>query len=352
MSDLNIKEFSLVITKLINKQDLSRVEAYNAFMVVLKGETSDIQQGAFLAALTAKGETKDEIAACWQAIYEFDTVKQNPIIDGDIVENSGTGMDSFKTFNISTVASIVAATAGVPMARHGARALSSKCGTVDIAEALGVNVECDVEVATNSLEKVNLGLYNGMSPKTHPMALGRILSQISFGSTLNIAASLASPVKATIGVRGVYNPSVILPTIKVMQEIGYKKAIVYCGSVDNDKYIDEAIIGNQTYIAELNEEGEIKEYVIDNLNGNYADFTTVLSDISPMSIIEEKESILSILEGNGNINRSNIVALNTGLIFYACGKTKSIEEGTELAKTILKSGEGISTLNKWIEVQS
>ena len=146
MNDLNIKEFAKTITKLINKENLSREEAFDAFMTVLKAETSDIQQGAFLAALTAKGETKDEIASCWQAIYEFDTVKQNPVVDGDIVENSGTGMDSFKTFNISTVASIVAASYGVPMARHGARALSSKCGTVDIAEALGVNVECDVEV--------------------------------------------------------------------------------------------------------------------------------------------------------------------------------------------------------------
>jgi len=351
MNDLNIKEFSLVITKLINRENLSRVEAYDAFMTVLKAETSDLQQGAFIAALTAKGETKDEIAACWQAIYEFDTIKQKPIIESPIVENSGTGMDSFKTFNISTIASVIAATAGVPMARHGARALSSKCGTVDIAEALGVNVECDIDVVTKSLEQTNLGLYNGMSSKIHPMALGRILSQISFGSTLNIAASLANPVKADIGVRGVYHPSVIKPTIEVMKEIGYKRAIVYCGYVNDDKFIDEAIIGNKTHIAELSEDGEITEYEIDN-SDNYTDFANILYDISPMSISEEKESILSILKGDGNINRSNIVALNAGFIFYACGKTESIDKGTELAKQILKSGKAMAVLKKWIEIQS
>jgi anthranilate phosphoribosyltransferase len=350
MNDLNIKEFAKTITKLINKENLSREEAFDAFMTVLKAETSDIQQGAFLAALTAKGETKDEIASCWQAIYEFDTVKQNPVVDGDIVENSGTGMDSFKTFNISTVASIVAASYGVPMARHGARALSSKCGTVDIAEALGVNVECDVEVVTKSLEQSNLGLYNGMSPKTHPMALGRILSQISFGSTLNIAASLASPVKATIGVRGVYSPEVIRPTIEVMKEIGYRKAIVYCGKIEDNKFIDEAMTSNTTYIAELDEQGEIIEYEL--MDENSESLTAILGDIKPMSIDEEKDSILSILKGKGNENRINIVALNAGLIFYAYGKTKSIDEGTILAKNILQSGKAIDTLNKWIEMQS
>ncbi len=192
MSSMNIREFAGYITRLINKENLSREESYSAFSTVLKNETSEMQQGAFLAALTAKGETKEEIAGCWEAIYQHDTVKITSKIDGPIVENSGTGMDSYKTFNISTCASLIAASEGIAMARHGARAITSKCGTVDMAEALGVNVECEASLAAESLQKSGLALFNGMSPKIHPMALGRILSQISFGSTLNIAASLAS----------------------------------------------------------------------------------------------------------------------------------------------------------------
>ena len=140
MEELNIKEFGQVIMRLINKENLTREEAYDAFSIVLRGKTTDIQQGAFLAALSTKGETKDEIAGCWQAIYDNDTVKVTPKVNDVIVENCGTGMDSFKTFNISTCASLVAAAGDVKIARHGARALTSACGTVDIAEALGVDV--------------------------------------------------------------------------------------------------------------------------------------------------------------------------------------------------------------------
>ena len=101
----------------------------------------DLQQGAFLGALAAKGETVDEVAGVWEAIDRFDTVHLTKAIQGPLVENSGTGMDELNTFNVSSAAAIVAASCGATMARHGARALSSFCGTVDIMEAVGVNVE-------------------------------------------------------------------------------------------------------------------------------------------------------------------------------------------------------------------
>ena len=152
------KEFGALITRLIQKNNLTRQEAKQAFITLLNNETSQMQQGAFLAALTAKGETAMEVAGSWEAIYDLDTTKVSMTPDLALVENSGTGMDTFKTYNISTAASIIAAAGNIPMAHHGARAITSLCGTVDMAEALG-----------------------------------RILSQIFFGSTLNIAASLANP---------------------------------------------------------------------------------------------------------------------------------------------------------------
>ncbi len=109
MAELDFPKFGKIITCLINKENLSREEAFNAFSTILNNHTSEIQQGAFLAALTAKGETKEEIAGCWEAIYKNDTVKVFPCVDGPVIENSGTGMDTFKTFNISTAASIIAA---------------------------------------------------------------------------------------------------------------------------------------------------------------------------------------------------------------------------------------------------
>ena len=125
MSQTINKEFGTVITRLISKENLTRQDAKQAFISVLNNEVTDMQQGAFLAALTAKGETKQEVAGSWEAIYDLDTTKVR--LDGRLktAENSGTGMDTFKTFNISTCASLVAVSEGVLVARHGARALTS-----------------------------------------------------------------------------------------------------------------------------------------------------------------------------------------------------------------------------------
>ena len=172
------REFGAQIMRLIQKKDMEREAAREAFTVLVQNGTTAMQQGAFLAALSAKGETEQEVAGCWDAIYGLDTNKVTVAQPERVVENSGTGMDTFKTYNISTASAVLAAAGGVPMARHGARAITSVCGTVDMAEALGVDVECSVSQVARSISKANIGLFNGMSAQTHPAALGRILAQI------------------------------------------------------------------------------------------------------------------------------------------------------------------------------
>ena len=255
------KDFGMWITRLIQKGDLTRRESKAAFHTILRNETTEMQQGAFLAALTAKGETEEEVAGSWEAIYELDTVKVKTDHPDPVVENSGTGMDTFKTFNISTAASLVAASGGIPMARHGARSITSLCGTVDMAEMLGVDVECSAQLVAESITKAGIGLFNGMSPQSHPRALGRILSQIHFGSTLNIAASLANPAMPKIGVRGVYSREMILPVIRVMKEIGYERALVFYGGIDDsDRGMDEASVCGPTFCAKLEPNTGIREF--------------------------------------------------------------------------------------------
>ncbi len=140
MNEETMKQFGATIQRLINKEDLTQEETYSMFKEVLNNEQPDLQQGAFLAALVSKGETIEEIVGTWRAIVEFDTVPAMIDGEGPLVENCGTGMDSLKTFNVSTAAAIVAAACGATMVRHGARALTSFCGTVDMAEALGGDV--------------------------------------------------------------------------------------------------------------------------------------------------------------------------------------------------------------------
>ncbi|MCD6294780.1 MAG: anthranilate phosphoribosyltransferase [Deltaproteobacteria bacterium] len=346
------REFGGLITRLVQKEDLSREEAKGAFYTILKNETTDMQQGAFLAAMTAKGETEEEVAGSWEAIYELDTVKVVLDDPRPIVENCGTGMDTFKTFNISTAASIIAASGGIRMARHGARAITSVCGTVDMAETLGVDVECSADVVAESINQTGIGLFNGMSSEIHPQALGRILSNIYFGSTLNISASLANPAMPRIGVRGVYSKEMIIPVVRVMKAIGYERALVLYGSIDNsEKGMDEASVCGRTYCAELKQDGEITEY--DFRPEDYGLSTCNPSDLAPVPDMDrEARDFVALLRGEKNGARFEAAALNAGLIFYLAGSVPSIKEGVNKACSVLKQGSAFSTLENWVKIQN
>ena len=352
MSQTLNKEFGKIITRLIQKKNLTRNEAKKAFVSVLNNDITDMQQGAFLAALTSKTETKQEVAGAWEAIYDLDTTKVDIDDRAKTVENSGTGMDTFKTFNISTAASIIAAAGGIPMARHGARAITSICGTVDMAEALGVDVECTADIVVKSIETAGLGLFNGMSPHIHPMALGRILSQIHFGSTLNIAGSLANPALPSIGVRGVYAREMIRPVADVMKEIGYESAIVLHGSIDeSDKGMDEASICGVTHCAKISGNDEIDEFTIDprKLGLSIKD----CNDLSPEKDIKtESVRFAALLSNKEESARKDAAILNAGLIFLAADRATTLEEGIEKAAKILESGTAFQTLEKWVAAQN
>jgi len=347
----NVKNFGSSITRLINKKNLSRLEAYEAFRQVLLNEQPEIQQGAFLAALKAKGETTEEIAGSWEAIYELDTIKVIPKTNSPLVENCGTGMDEIKTFNISTAASIIAAAAGITMAKHGARAITSVCGTIDILEAIGLDVNCDSQVVKKSIEGAGIGIFNGMSPKVHPNALGRILSQISFGTTLNIAASLANPVMPQYGVRGVYARELVNPVARVMKEIGYKRAIVIHG-LDSDGVsgMDEASTLGVTIVSELKENGTINEYSI--TPEGIGIIRASKESIAPLDNLKNEASrFVGLLSGKLDGACSDIVCLNAALLLYLMNIAPGIKDGFYQAKEIIKSGKAINKLKSWIYAQ-
>lgn len=346
------KIFGAVITHLIQKQHLSRQEAKQAFITLLTNQTTEMQQGAFLAALAAKGETAHEVAGVWEAIYDLDTTKVEIDKSLNLVENSGTGMDTFKTFNISTAASIIAAAGGIPMARHGARAITSVCGTVDMAEALGVDVECQANLVGKSIETAGIGLFNGMSPLVHPNALGRILSQIYFGSTLNIAASLANPALPSIGVRGVYAREMILPVAEVMKTIGYEHALVLYGSIDDSsKGMDEASVCGPTYCARVAHDNEIEEFTIDpkTLGLNARDCNELIPE---PSIDLEARRFAALMVNREESARKDAVLLNAGLIYYTAGRASSMEDGIQQAALILETGKAFKTLEQWVTAQN
>ena len=309
-------------------------------------------EGKFPRVITAKEATPEEIAGSWEAIYEIDTVKVHPDVDGPLVENCGTGMDSIKTFNISTAASIVAAAGGICMAKHGARAITSKCGAVDILEVLGVDVECDVNLTKRSIEKAGIGIFNGMSGKVHPKALYRILSQIRFGTILNIAGSLANPALPSIGVRGVYSRDMVMPIVQTMKEIGYKRAFVVHG-MDRDgcRGLDEISTIGRTEVAELQADGEIDEYTLfaEDFGIKECDESAIL--YQPDRTMEAVR-LLKVLSGEDRGPRRDIVCLNTAPILYITGHASDIEQGVEKAGSIIDSGKPIKKLASWVLEQN
>lgn len=345
-----------IISRLARRKNLTRRQAAQSVTTLLNDATTPVQQGAFLGALATKGETAEEIAGAWDAIFHQDTVSV-PIDSGlAVVENSGTGMDTFKTFNISTAAAIVAASQGVPMARHGARGITSVCGTVDMAECLGVDVECGPEVVAKSIQTANIGLFNGMSPKIHPGALGRLLSQVYFGSTLNIAASLANPALPKIGLRGVYARNMVMPVIQGMKAIGYEKAIVLHGAVDHPDHdpsggMDEASVCGPTYCARLTETGEIHTFTLQpeifGLGGRDP------MDLAPDSDRETAaRRFAALISNRENGLRKEAVMLNAALILDVAGIVTDIDTGLEASARALESGDALNTLSAWVAAQN
>lgn len=352
MSHEKQKEFGDLIAQLICRKDMDRHTAKTKFTEVLENRQTQMQQGAFLAALTAKGETAPEIAGIWEAIYEADTVKISPDTSTPVVDNCGTGMDSIKTFNISTAASVIAAAAGIKMAKHGARAITSTCGTIDILEELGVDVECEPAIVKQSIERAGIGIFNGMSPKVHPQALGRILSQISFGTVLNIAASLANPALPKYGVRGVYSRALVEPVTRVMRDIGYKKALVVHGlDAVGILGMDEASTLGETVIGELKESGEINIYSF--FPEDIGISRTQNHMLAPLNDRkQEARRLVSILRGQEDESRIAIVCLNAGLILFLMDLSCSIVEGYKKAREIIFSGQAIGKLKDWVREQN
>ncbi len=350
MDAVKIMNFGAKIQSLIDGKNLSRNETYEMFKEVLLNEQPDLQQGAFLAALVAKGETVEEIAGAWAAIDEIDTVHVNPGIQGGIFENSGTGMDALKTFNVSSAAAIVAAAGGVTMARHGARAITSRCGTVDIMETVGIDVDCDVSVVEKSIKEAQIGLFNGMSPKVHPGALGRILSQIRFGSTLNIAASLANPCRPTLGLRGVYTEKLLPIASEVMQNIGYERGMVVHGKDSISGHgMDELSISGETKVFEFTGNSR-QEYTIcpEDLGLIRKPFEEIASMGDPS---KEALRFMQVLSGKGHPACIDFTCLNAGAILYTAGKCDSLKKGVELSREIIEDNRAVEKLRQWTAVQ-
>ena len=330
------------IIKIVNKEDLSFDEAYTVMNEIMNGETTPTQNAAFLAALStksAKAETTGEIAGCAKAMREHAIPVDT---DVDLFEIVGTGGDNAGSFNISTTSAIVAAAGGMKVSKHGNRAASSKCGTADCLEALGVNIDEDPDKCRQLLEKVGICFFFAQKYHTSMKYVGAVRKELGFRTVFNILGPLTNPAHPKRQLLGVYDEYLIEPLAKVLVELGIKRGMVVYGM---DK-LDEISLSAPTKVCEI-KDGTLHTYEI-----KPEDFGLSRCKKEDLAGGDPKENAaitLAILNGEKGAKR-DAVLLNAGAALYIGEKAKSIQEGINLAARLIDSKKALKVLEDFIKV--
>ncbi|MCR5767562.1 MAG: anthranilate phosphoribosyltransferase [Lachnospiraceae bacterium] len=332
------------IVKIVNKGDLTYDEAYAVMNEIMSGETTPTQNAAFLSALStksAKAETTDEIAGCAAAMRDHATKVDTGM---DVFEIVGTGGDNAHSFNISTTSALVAAAAGVKVAKHGNRAASSLSGTADCLEALGVNISQSPKRCVEMLEEAGMCFFFAQKYHTSMKYVGAIRKELGFRTVFNILGPLTNPGSPKMQLLGVYDEYLVQPLAQVLVSLGIKRGMVVYGQ---DK-LDEISASAPTTVCEISD-GWYKTYVIKPEDFGIERCTK--DDLKGGTPQENAKTTLAILNGEKGPKR-NAVLLNAGASLYIAGKADSLKAGIELAGQILDSGKAVEVLNKMIEVSN
>lgn len=332
------------IVKIVDKQDLSYQEAYDVMNEIMGGETTATQNAAFLAALSTKSttaETTDEIAGCAAAMRDH-AVKVN--LDMELLEIVGTGGDNANSFNISTTSALVAAAGGVKVAKHGNRAASSKCGTADCLEALGVNLMQEPEKCKELLNEVGMCFFFAQKYHTSMKYVGPIRKELGIRTVFNILGPLTNPGNPTMQLLGVYDAYLVQPLAQVLISLGVKRGMVVYGQ---DK-LDEISLSAPTTVCEF-KDGWMKNYVITPEQFGFE--RCQKADLAG-GLPEENAKITRAILGGERGHKRNAVLLNAGAALYIGGKAETLEDGVKLAAEVIDSGKALAALEKLIELSN
>ncbi|HUV80295.1 MAG TPA: anthranilate phosphoribosyltransferase [Candidatus Bathyarchaeia archaeon] len=323
------------ISKVVERKDLEPGEARLVMEEIMSGRATSVQIAAFLTGLRMKGETVEEIVSFVHAMLQYASII-SPKVDRVMVDTCGTGGDRIKTFNISTVSAFVSAGAGIVVAKHGNRAVSSKAGSADVLEALGLNVMLEPERVCECIEKVGIGFM--FAPVFHPAmkyALGP-RREIGIRTVFNILGPLANPAKVKAQVIGVYDVSLVEKIAEVLAGLGVRHAIVAHG-LDG---LDEISPIGETKIAEL------KDGVITTYNISPEAFgleRAKVREIEGGDADENAKIAIEILKGRKGARR-NAVLMNAAAALVVGGLAENLKDGFGLASLSIDSGEAYRKL--------
>ena len=331
--------FKETLGQLLERQDLTHEAMLGVMHQVMGGELTQAQIAAFLIALRAKGETVDEIAAAAMVMREL-SIKVDIQDKAHLIDTCGTGGDGIQTFNVSTVSAFVAAAAGAKVAKHGGRSVSSTCGSADVLEALGVNVNQTPQQVAASVNEIGIGFMfapNHHSAMKHAAPVRR---ELGVRTLFNLLGPMTNPANAHRQVMGVFDQSLTTKLAKVLQQLGSEHVLVVNGADG----MDEISFTGDTFVAEL-KNGEVTEYLM-----NPAQWGLALHDVKDIQIQNSEESkamILAVLNGKPGAAR-DIVLLNAGAAIYVSGLVDTMQAGIEKAAAVIDSGAALQKLHQLI----
>jgi anthranilate phosphoribosyltransferase len=323
------------ITKLLDGKQLARAEARAVMDEIMLGEATPAQIGGFLVALRAKGETPDEIAGCAEAMRAH-VLAVTPKRE-DLVDTAGTGGDGARTINISTAAALVAAAAGAAVAKHGNRAVSSACGSADVLEALGFNLDQEPGRISQSIDELGFGFL--FAPSHHPAMrhAAPVRAELATRTVFNILGPLTNPAGARAQVVGVYSPALVGTIAEVLARLGAKRAFVVHGAGG----IDELSPVGQNLVAEV-VDGTVHERELDP-EAELGVARCSVEELRGGAPVENAQAIRDVFAGADG-GRREAILLNAAGAIAAGGHAEDLREGLELARAAVDSGAAAERL--------
>ncbi len=330
--------WSDILSHLFHRRDLGFNLSRLALIEILSGETSMAHAAAFVAALRTKGETVDEVSGMASAMLEFATTVD---VDPYLVDTCGTGGDRAGTINVSTMAALIVAGAGVKVCKHGGRASSSKAGSADVLESLGVKVDVGPSLVAECIEKANIGFC--FAAKFHPaMAnVAALRRELGVPTVFNFLGPLVNPARAKYQVIGVSDPAMAEIMVHVLANQGSERAMVVYG----EDGLDEISTTAPSNILELSRDGD-GNAVFSRYKLDPTEFGFPLTTMDELRGGEAKENALivrEVLEGKDG-PKADIALLNAGAALYVCGAARSISEGVTSARQSIASGAALRAL--------
>lgn len=332
-----------IITKLKNKQDLTQKEAFQMQDEIISGNLNKDEIIKIFELFEQKEMTGEEFAGITQATRE-NMVKVE--IDFDCLDNCGTGGDCLNTFNISTVSAIICASAGIPMAKHGNRAASSKCGSADVLEELGVKIDLNAEQAKKCL--TNCGIVFMFAPNFHPALKFAKDARIKYGKRtyFNILGPMLNPAEVKYQLIGVSDKSKIRMMGSVLLQTRSKRVII----IHSDEGMDEISVAKDTRIFDFKQAREMKQYAINPKDFGFEIYN--LEEIKGGDREENAKIFLDILKNRASSAQTATAILNSAAGMIAFGKVDNFQQGIILAKEQIETGKALRRLNEFIEVSN